>query len=879
MCLFMPGVDNSNKQEDFNKQALDFAKSFDNSFNLKGYTTEFLTENLFTNTGDSKSFVDSVLKNTNIAAKVEGSSLSSNLIKFSNNIKKVYNYLKTNDVESKGLHKQFKKVYENVYEVLGDIDDESPDEVNSSKYNMILDEAQNYLLSKSPYSGIDIGKMLSENLMYKLEIFIVCIFMILANQGVQETTNGEKVKKLDEATVDAIAERNYGKIEKPYMTLYYDGKKRIWDMNPKIMDWIEKNYIGDIKKIEHLRSLMPMTLSEKILLVLDKARGKDISTAISCLNKAFFGKDKHKYINSVEDWKGYINSNLGYVDAIGRGRVKFVDEGSWHALEDYLVFGGKRVGVSMKNSDHGVMHAKRATYSIDDVADFINSNLELFRDYFCTPITRSEIELAKYAALCHDMDRKNHMTDIFDETSAHRAEKQLSKVLKPNQIKIVIDAMKNKDANIREKSRIAILLHEADCIEYQRLRGSGDYNPVFLDLYQILCQAGRINPKTDNKDNNDIVKMLFDFATGTYKKSVAAQGVKTKTKVDMSEEERKFLKKTYGSTYRERGAKFREQFGGETPQSRTGERYLTLNNFWDKDIFNYNCLVNMGTRNGLTTYLILPSMITLQNWSVTNKWVNTVTTAKEMIDKLWFSKQYTEVNPANYVLNPNNKCDYKKYFSQLKEFLEQNKPKEKYFLLNGFYDGDIYNYNYVVNRGTYNGITNYLILPNAVTLQNFSMRNRWPSVMISAKKMIEDLLSKNSYVEVDPHRFIINNVFDYNGYFSKISSECEKYFVINGFYDQTIFNYNYVVKMGMDFNTSLYCLLPTKNWIQSFVKANPQLGWNSFNFNYNLQQFIDNCWMQGMTTPINPLSIQNFGDVVDKQVYIGHITQELSGKI
>ena len=99
-----------------------------------------------------------------------------------------------------------------------------------------------------------------------------------------------------------------------------------------------------------------------------------------------------------------------------------------------------------------------------------------------------DVKLAEYAAMYHDSGRKNHWVDVFDETSARRAKKQLGNLLSEEEIDIVVKAINSKDAPPVEsgKSKVAILLHEADCIDIQRVISSFDCK--FMDLYKFLNQ-------------------------------------------------------------------------------------------------------------------------------------------------------------------------------------------------------------------------------------------------------------------------------------------------------------------------------------------------------------------------------------------------------
>lgn len=318
----------------------------------------------------------------------------------------------------------------------------------------------------------------------------------------------ETVPELDNKFKEEKIESNYNKPDKGYMTLWYNNKKRIWDIGEGMEEFIRRDYP---EKAEELFKLKPMRTSEKMLAILDGAKGGDIKWVIYYLKNAL-GVD----CKSKEQLESFIKENASEIDITPEKIIK--EFSYWMNLENIAIHGDRKVGQPRGKSDHGVDHATRAVNHIKHIANYINSH----SNWFGIKINNNEIRLAEYAILYHDSGRKNHMVDVFDETSAHRAEKQLAKRLNASQLKIVTDAIKNKDASIENKSNVAILVHESDCIEIQRvLQDPNRFSAKFMDLFKLFCKHNNMNE--NDALCSDEIKDLNQFAIKTYESAVNAK--------------------------------------------------------------------------------------------------------------------------------------------------------------------------------------------------------------------------------------------------------------------------------------------------------------------------------------------------------------------
>jgi hypothetical protein len=124
---------------------------------------------------------------------------------------------------------------------------------------------------------------------------------------------------------------------------------------------------------------------------------------------------------------------------------------------------------------HGVKHSIRAALTVEAVARVYG---ELFEEFESIP--EKQIQRAIMAAIFHDSGRQAEGVDIFSNLSAANAERELRRLeFAADTVTACAEAIRRKDEKVAEKSSIAILLHEADCLEYQRL-GPG-FNSKYLD--------------------------------------------------------------------------------------------------------------------------------------------------------------------------------------------------------------------------------------------------------------------------------------------------------------------------------------------------------------------------------------------------------------
>lgn len=117
----------------------------------------------------------------------------------------------------------------------------------------------------------------------------------------------------------------------------------------------------------------------------------------------------------------------------------------------------------------------------------------MYKKYFKNfeNLNEKDIFLAQVCALFHDTGRQAEGIDIFDALSSNYAEQALISLrekiptlIDEEDIKIVTDSIKNKDQSPTDntKSLTAVLLHEVDCLEYDRL---GCFEKKYLDIYNM----------------------------------------------------------------------------------------------------------------------------------------------------------------------------------------------------------------------------------------------------------------------------------------------------------------------------------------------------------------------------------------------------------
>jgi hypothetical protein len=146
-----------------------------------------------------------------------------------------------------------------------------------------------------------------------------------------------------------------------------------------------------------------------------------------------------------------------------------------------------------KSSHHGEVHVTHAALNVELVARF-------YGQLFDFKVTEEEVFLAKIAAIFHDCGRQGlDGIDIFDNLSAERASELLmgkfGEILTRRQIERICDAIGNKDAPIGGKDPVAIMLHEADSLEFVRfdtlnLRYLDAVNEVGNPLFKLRLANG-----------------------------------------------------------------------------------------------------------------------------------------------------------------------------------------------------------------------------------------------------------------------------------------------------------------------------------------------------------------------------------------------------
>lgn len=304
------------------------------------------------------------------------------------------------------------------------------------------------------------------------------------------------------------------------MTLMYEGKKRIWDEpTDKTKAWIESTYGKNSEKTIELLKLKPMTVQEKLLAMLEGARGSDLAQIRQTIDDILYSINCDEYHNKPlddnwnladdKDRKDLIKSFVNENTLSGEPKEAFTN------LENTYIHQCRHTDTRRGSTEHGVKHATDVTSYVAQIAKFVNENSNKFNNLKFTP---KDIELAEYAAMYHDSGRKNHRVDVFDETSSQRARKQLEHLLNEQELQQVIEAIKNKDAPVTNKSRVAILLHEADCIDIIRTRG-GDVTKFdfrYMDLYKYLNNK-TVADSSGNRQWTEDALALHYFAIGIYK--------------------------------------------------------------------------------------------------------------------------------------------------------------------------------------------------------------------------------------------------------------------------------------------------------------------------------------------------------------------------
>ncbi|MDR1438138.1 MAG: hypothetical protein LBI69_03715 [Puniceicoccales bacterium] len=156
---------------------------------------------------------------------------------------------------------------------------------------------------------------------------------------------------------------------------------------------------------------------------------------------------------------------------------------------------------------HGPLHSLRTAVHVETVGVMYKF---FFKEF--TKLSDGDIELAKIAAIFHDSGRQSDGSDIYDEISAQNAEDYMRLSKFPEELCIRVgNAIRNKDSKERDKDLIAILLHEADCLEYKRIK-QAEFNLKFMDYHQFKFKINDIEICNGNEKacfENNISKIVL----------------------------------------------------------------------------------------------------------------------------------------------------------------------------------------------------------------------------------------------------------------------------------------------------------------------------------------------------------------------------------
>jgi hypothetical protein len=141
---------------------------------------------------------------------------------------------------------------------------------------------------------------------------------------------------------------------------------------------------------------------------------------------------------------------------------------------------------------HGAGHAQRCAALIFVLHELYSKTFQL------QPLSPKELTALQIAAMLHDSGRQGDGSDIWGEISAQNTESYLRQAgFAEDLCKRAGDAIRNKDRPLQQLLRqpaydvFAILLHEADCLEYMRVRGghSFDANHLFVTHLPLAKNA------------------------------------------------------------------------------------------------------------------------------------------------------------------------------------------------------------------------------------------------------------------------------------------------------------------------------------------------------------------------------------------------------
>ncbi|MDR2779106.1 MAG: hypothetical protein LBB16_02355 [Puniceicoccales bacterium] len=158
---------------------------------------------------------------------------------------------------------------------------------------------------------------------------------------------------------------------------------------------------------------------------------------------------------------------------------------------------------------HGVKHCLRATLVAEATAQVYR---RLFKEF--ENIGEENIRLASAAAAYHDSGRQGEEVDVFDDLSAMQAREDLAEMgVSDDQCSRCGNVISNKDAPVEGKDPVAILLHEADCLEIQRI--GFKYDPKYLDALQTDAKGRLILTPRDGVSREQIEQEIQDLIAKT----------------------------------------------------------------------------------------------------------------------------------------------------------------------------------------------------------------------------------------------------------------------------------------------------------------------------------------------------------------------------
>ncbi|MDR1401894.1 MAG: hypothetical protein LBI81_02985, partial [Puniceicoccales bacterium] len=173
---------------------------------------------------------------------------------------------------------------------------------------------------------------------------------------------------------------------------------------------------------------------------------------------------------------------------------------------------GEEINVPMEMKQHGPAHMIRASLLVPKIA---RTYKKLFKE--TQNITDKEIWFATFSAIFHDSMRQAGEIDLFDEYSAITAKKALMEMgFSKEECEACADAIRNKDSEVEGKSLIALLVHEADCLEFIRiiLGNPDNFNANLLDQHGLTLQD-RVTQDDVDQEIKNLISESTQFIRNT----------------------------------------------------------------------------------------------------------------------------------------------------------------------------------------------------------------------------------------------------------------------------------------------------------------------------------------------------------------------------